>query len=86
MESQGNDAAALLLYARARDAESIGRIVERAGIGLFERGEGETLRTALDALSDDELRGHAMLLGIRAMLEAARTRGASHGRRGRPNN
>ena len=72
MESQGHDAAALRLYARARDAEAIGRIVERAGIGLFERGEGETLRAALDALADDDLRGHAMLLGIRAMLEAAR--------------
>lgn len=72
MESQGNDAAALRLYARARDAGSIGRIVDRAGIVLFERGEGETLRAALASLTDEELRGQAMLLGIRAMLEAAR--------------
>lgn len=72
LESRGDESAALVLYARAGDAESIVRIIERSGLTLFERGEGETLRAAIGSLPDDQTLASAMVQGIRAMQEAAR--------------
>jgi ATP/maltotriose-dependent transcriptional regulator MalT len=72
LESRNDEAAALLMYARASDAGGIVRIVERSGLALFERGESEALRAALAALPDDRTSESAMVQGVRAMLEAGR--------------
>ncbi len=72
LETRGDARAALLLYARASDAASIVRILERSGLALFERGEGAALRTAIEALPQEQTRASAMAQALRAMLEAAR--------------
>jgi LuxR family maltose regulon positive regulatory protein len=72
LEARGAERAALLLYARASDAEAIVRILERSGLALFERGEGAALRAAVESLPEGQTRGNAMVQGLRAMLEAAR--------------
>jgi len=68
------DPHALALYVKVRDVEAIVRIVERHGIELLERGEGELLALALDAMPDDVRSEHAALIGVRAMLDANRGR------------
>ncbi len=72
LESRGAERAALLLYARASDAASIVRILERSGLALFERGEGAALRAAVESLPEGQARGNAVVQALRAMLEAAR--------------
>jgi LuxR family maltose regulon positive regulatory protein len=72
LEARGAERAALLLYARASDAEAIVRILERSGFALFERGEGAALRAAVESLPEGQTRGNAIVQGLRAMLEAAR--------------
>lgn len=72
LQEHGDEAGALRLYARATDTAALTQIIERSGIALFERGESESLRIAIDALPHDSQRPHAAVLGIRAMLEAAR--------------
>ena len=72
LERRGEESGALALYTRAKNAAGVVRIVERSGLVLYERGEGESLRAAIESLTDEEQGAHAMVLGIRAMLEAAR--------------
>jgi ATP/maltotriose-dependent transcriptional regulator MalT len=72
LEQRGDDARALALYARARDAQAVLRIIARSGFTLFERGEVEILSVALSALPDMMRRENASSLGIAAMLEASR--------------
>ncbi|HEV2261806.1 MAG TPA: LuxR C-terminal-related transcriptional regulator [Candidatus Rubrimentiphilum sp.] len=72
LQEHGDEAGALRLYARATDTAALTQIIERSGIAVFERGESESLRIAIDALPHDSQRLHAAVLGIRAMLEAAR--------------
>lgn len=72
LQERHDEAGALRLYARAADAPAILDILEHNGISLFERGEGESLRIAIEALPDETLRANAAALGIRAMLEAGR--------------
>jgi LuxR family maltose regulon positive regulatory protein len=72
LEHRGDDKGALALYSRARDADAVVRVVERSGLGLFERGEAETLAAVLDALPDAARNDNAWALGLRAMLEASR--------------
>jgi LuxR family maltose regulon positive regulatory protein len=63
---------ALALYTRAGDVDDILRIVEHDGFALLERGEGELLAAALDAVPEALVRTLAGALGLRAMLEASR--------------
>ena len=72
LETRGEEAAALELYAKAHDSEAIVRIVERSGFRLFERGHAETLAAALDALPERARSENAATLGLRATLDAAR--------------
>ncbi len=71
---RGGDPQALALYAKVRDVEAIVRIVERYGIELLERGEGELLERVLDAVPEEVRHEHAALIGVRAMLDANRGR------------
>lgn len=70
LEARGRDADALALAVRARDAESLLRIVERAGFALYEQGEAELLESALETLPDSTRASSAAALGLRAVLEA----------------
>jgi ATP/maltotriose-dependent transcriptional regulator MalT len=72
LERQGEIAAALTLYAKAKDAASILRLVESHGFALFERGQADALSTALEAVPDAMRRESPAALGLQATLEAAR--------------
>ncbi|HEV3155523.1 MAG TPA: LuxR C-terminal-related transcriptional regulator [Candidatus Baltobacteraceae bacterium] len=72
LERRGEDAAALLLYAKARAGEAIVSIVDRAAFDLFERGEGDALAAALATLPEPMRRTNPAALGLSAMLEASR--------------
>ncbi len=71
LRAQGEDVAALRLYTRAACAGGIIEILQRNGTALFERGEGEALSEALASLNGSQ-RLDASVLGVKAMLEAAR--------------
>lgn len=72
LERRGKVADALALYTRARATEHISRVVEGHGLALFERGEIEPLNAALDAIPERLRAGNAIVLGLRAMIEAGR--------------
>ncbi len=72
LEDREDAAAALVLYAKAKDAPSILRIVESDGFALLERGQADALSTALEALPDESRWASPAALGLRATLEAAR--------------
>ncbi|MBV8332867.1 MAG: hypothetical protein JO192_09055 [Candidatus Eremiobacteraeota bacterium] len=72
LEERGEAPAALALYTKARDAGSILRLMETTGFALFERGHGDALSAALEAVPDAVRSGSAVALGLRAMLDAAR--------------
>jgi DNA-binding CsgD family transcriptional regulator/tetratricopeptide (TPR) repeat protein len=72
LESRGAAARALAVFVRAESIDDVVRVVERDGFALFERGEAETLATALDAIPEDDRRNRAGVLGLRAVLEAWR--------------
>ncbi len=72
MEERGEMAAALTLYTKAGDAGSILRVIARDGFALFERGHGEALSSALDAVPHAIRNANAAALGLRATLDAAR--------------
>lgn len=72
LEGRADQSGAIALYVRANDNNAIVRIIESHGLELFERGEGESLRLAIEKLPSEQQQRHAMVLGIRAMLEAAR--------------
>ena len=75
LEQHGNNqAGALALYAKVGAVEPIVRVIERSGIELLDRGEGEVLAAALDAVPEAVRREHAALIGVRAMLDANRGR------------
>ncbi|HEY9179857.1 MAG TPA: hypothetical protein VIO32_04005, partial [Candidatus Baltobacteraceae bacterium] len=72
LEQRGDDADALLMYAKARASLDILRILERSGFSLFERGQSDPLAAALAVIPEDERRRNAAALGLRAMLDASR--------------
>jgi len=74
LEERGEEAASLALYARVKDEPSIVRILERSVFQLFERGEADTLQSALEALSETTRRARPAVLGLSAMLDARRGR------------
>jgi len=74
LEERGDDAGALTIYLKARDIGAILRIVERSGFKLFERGHGDALFAALEAVPDTIRNENAAAVGLRATLEAARGR------------
>ena len=71
LEARGHDAEALALYTRARSTEGILHVIGRSGLELFERGWGDGLAAALEALPESARGASAMALGLGAMLEAA---------------
>ncbi len=70
----GGEAAALRLYCKVGAADAIVRAVERFGVALLERGEGETVAAAIDAVPESRRAGNAAVIGVRAMLDANRGR------------
>jgi LuxR family maltose regulon positive regulatory protein len=70
----GRDASALALYVKVGAVDDIVRVVERDGVALVERGEGETVAAALDAIPEERRRQNAAVVGVRAMLDANRGR------------
>ncbi|HEX3463099.1 MAG TPA: LuxR C-terminal-related transcriptional regulator [Candidatus Elarobacter sp.] len=71
---RGGDVTALKLYTKVGAVEPIVRVIENDGIELLERGEGEAVAAALDAVPEARRREHAALTGVRAMLDANRGR------------
>ena len=72
LEERDDDAAALVLYTKARAGGSVIPLVERSGFSLFEQGQGELLGTALSIVPEKLRQTHAAVLGLRAMLDAGR--------------
>lgn len=72
LEAKGDLAAALSLYAKAKDGTSILRLTETYGFALFERGQADALSAALDAMPEELRRESPAALGLQAALEAAR--------------
>ena len=70
---RGGDASALGLYAKVGAVDAIVRVIGRSGIALLERGEGETVAAALDAIPPERA-ANAAVIGVRAMLDANRGR------------
>jgi len=70
---RGGDARALALYAKVGAIDPIVRVIERNGIALLERGEGETVAAALEAIPAERA-ANAAVIGVRAMLDANRGR------------
>jgi len=70
---RGGDASALALYTKVGAVEPIVRVIERNGIALLERGEGETVAAALEAIPPERA-ATAAVIGVRAMLDANRAR------------
>ena len=73
-DRSGGDASALVLYAKVGAVDAIVRVIERNGIALLERGEGETVAAALEAVPDAQRSSNAAVIGVRAMLDANRGR------------
>ena len=72
LEQRGDDAAALVLYAKARAAERIVHLAERSGFSLFEQGQRELLGTALSEIPENLRQTNSTVLGLRAMFDAGR--------------
>ncbi|HEY5257413.1 MAG TPA: AAA family ATPase, partial [Candidatus Baltobacteraceae bacterium] len=72
LEARGDAGGALRMLVKIEDAPAIVRILERAGFDLIERGESETLTAALEAVPQELHEKNAAILGIAAMLDAAR--------------
>ena len=64
-------AKALALYAKVSALNEIVRVLEREGIALLERGEGEVVAAALEAIPEPERQVNPAVVGVRAMLDAA---------------
>ena len=71
---RGGDASALALYAKVGAIAPIVSLLERSGFELLERGEGDTVAAALDAIPVAQRSANAAAIGIRAMLDANRGR------------
>jgi LuxR family transcriptional regulator, maltose regulon positive regulatory protein len=71
---RGGDAAALALYTKVGAVDEIVALIERAGFELLERGHGDVVTGALDAIPEERRMQNATVLGIRAMLDANRGR------------
>ena len=71
---------ALDQYLRARDDLRVASVLRDHGLALFERGEGERLRAALDAIGERRS-ADALFVGLGAMLDAhaGDFRGAARG-------
>jgi len=74
LERRGDAAQALRLWTRIGDEPAVLAAIERYGFDLVERGEAETVAAALGVLGSEAREGHAIALGIGAMLAAARGR------------
>lgn len=74
LERRGDDTTALGLYTRAGANDAILALVRRGGFDMFERGAGETLAAALDALPEQMRRDDAAALGVSAAIAASRGR------------
>ncbi len=74
LEQRGDDAGALVLYAKAGESQALLRIVDRKGFSMFEHGQSEALSAALDAIPDELKQADAAALGLRATIEASRGR------------
>lgn len=72
LEDRGEDALALALYGKAGAHQEVLALLERAGLALFERGQGDALSAAIDAIPEHLRRTHAPALGLRAVLAASR--------------
>lgn len=72
LEERAQPGAALDLLNKARDAQSILRLIEAEGFGIFERGGADALTSALDAVPEERRRTSPVALGLQATLEAAR--------------
>ncbi len=70
----GAEASALMMFAKVGAVEPIVRIIERSGIGLLERGAGETVAQAIEVVPETARAKNAALIGVRAMLDANRGR------------
>jgi LuxR family maltose regulon positive regulatory protein len=70
----GGDVLALKLYVKVGAVEPAVGIVQRDGIALLERGEGETVAAAIDVIPGAVRSGNPALIGIRAMIDANRGR------------
>ncbi|MGD1067641.1 MAG: AAA family ATPase, partial [Vulcanimicrobiaceae bacterium] len=69
-ERAGQDDRALALFAAVGDQHGVVRVLERSGFALLEHGEADRLAAALDVVPDAVRATHAVLLGLRATLEA----------------
>lgn len=67
---RGSDAAALALYTKVGAVDAIVALLEREGIALLERGEGETVAAAIEAVPEEQRVDNAVMIGVRAMLDA----------------
>ncbi|HET7813165.1 MAG TPA: LuxR C-terminal-related transcriptional regulator [Candidatus Baltobacteraceae bacterium] len=74
LEERGSYGDALTLYAKVQSSANVLRIVDERGFGLLERGEGERLWMALEAVPERDLNAHAAALGLKAVVESARGR------------
>ncbi len=70
----GGEAQALRMYAKAGASDAVVRTIERAGVALLERGEGETVAAAIESIDESERHENPAVLGVRAMLDANRGR------------
>lgn len=74
LEKRGAFGDALSLYAKVQSSENVLRIVDERGFALLERGEGERLWIALEAVPEREILAHAAALGLKAVVESGRGR------------
>lgn len=71
LEQRNDIARALHLYTKAGDLEEVLRIVAERGADLYERGDAETIRTALALIGERHL-SDPRVLGVKAIVEAGR--------------
>lgn len=70
LESAGDVASALALYAQARDTKGILHVLDEHGIALFDGARTDVIAGALDAL-DARARAHTMPLALSGLMESA---------------
>lgn len=70
LESAGQIAAALSVYAQAKSSANVLRLLETSGFYLMEHGHADSLQAALDVLPQDIRATHPMALAMRGLSEA----------------
>ncbi|MHB8357575.1 MAG: LuxR C-terminal-related transcriptional regulator, partial [Vulcanimicrobiaceae bacterium] len=71
LEAAGRSASALTAYAKAGAASDILRLLEREGFDLVDRAHGDAVQAAVGVLGESVRAGSPVVLGMRAMNEAA---------------